>query len=116
MKLSQIAQIINYTNFGTVKLLKKLNIPIYIVKRHYHLNVNSNHPFALSIRQQHQQPHLQVFYSLKELSEKYHKDKRTIYHLLNNKNITIHNTGRKYIVFLWDLKQLEQQLRTPWLY
>lgn len=100
LTIRQIANLINYTTQGTRKLILRLGIPT--VKGKY--QTNTNDPFALSIRLQHQYNQLKVLYSIQQLATLMGKDKKTILLLLTENDVPLRGKHKKY-VFCWDARK-----------
>jgi len=109
LKIPQIAKILNYTPQGTLKLLKRLQLPLRRQGKVWLLNTRGDSAFVLSLRLQHQYPETQVLYSIAQLAAKHHRDKKTMLRLLAEAQVPLRGSSRKRYVYLWDLYQLRKQ-------
>lgn len=110
LSIQQLSQLINYTERGTRYLTKRLNLPLTKNKNKWYFNTSQEHPFALSIRLQNKNKNLQIFYSIKDLSELHHQDKKTILRHLQELSVPLHGLTKKKYVYCWELYKVKEQL------
>lgn len=117
MKLTskQMAALLGMTNRGFAKLVKNLQLPHTQDQNKFIFDLNCTipkyHDFFQSVIQAMHNPHLRVFYSLKNLADLYQKDKKTIKTLLIENDVKMYQNGRKLIVLLVDLQRFRELLR-----
>lgn len=109
LSIAHLSSLLNYTPQGTRKLLNRLHIPLTVHNDNQCYDTSTEHPFALSIRLQHQTPGLQILYSIRDLAKRHRKDKKTILMLLRESDVPVRGARKKY-VYLWDLRMLEKQV------
>ena len=99
--ISQIAKMLDMSNSGCRRLIKRLSIP---------LDIDDNHPLALSINlilnNTTMTLSLKPLYSIKTLSRKLGHDKKTITAILNKANVPIIRSKRKRFVYLSSIYNL----------
>ena len=109
LTIKQLSYLLHYTPQGTRLLVSRLSLPMIRKGKIWLFDTSNNHPFALSIRLNYQQPRLHILYSMSHLSQLLGKHQKTILQLLIENDIPIHGTHKKY-VYLWDFQQLRKKL------
>jgi hypothetical protein len=106
LTVKQLSRLIDYSPQGTRKLLKRLGI---VLNKENKYDTKSEHSFSLSLRLQHQHPEWRVLYSIRDLGELHHKDKKTILSLLREADIPMYGKCKKF-VYLYDLRTFRMRL------
>lgn len=112
MTSKQMAQLLGMTSRGFTKFVHSLHIPHQKYKNRFVFDLNSPKfpDFFYSIRRALVNPHLRAVYSLRNLSELYQKDKKTIRTMLIENDVKLYYNGRKVVVLLADLERFRELL------
>lgn len=110
MTSKQMAQLLGMTPRGFVKLVHSLRIPHQMNKNKFIFDLNSPKfpDFFYSIKKALANPHLRAVYSLRNLSDLYQKDKKTIRTMLIENDVKLYYNGRKVMVLLADLERFRE--------
>ena len=113
MTSRQMSKLLGMTQRGFNKLVHQLNIPHTTHKNRFIFKLDNNKfpDFFYSIKYAALNPHLRAIYSLKNLSDLYQKDKKTIKTILIENDVKMYYNGCKIVVLLADLLKFQELTR-----
>lgn len=108
----QMADFVNMTKRGFIKMVHELNIPFIRSGQQFYFDLASEvfPDFFQSIQLARSNHDLSPIYSLRDLAKKMHKNKRTVYSRLIEQDIKIYYSGIKVIVLLVDFNKLRLKM------
>lgn len=102
----QMAHLCSMTKRGFLKMVHRMSIPFSQEGSAFLFDVDTPSDFFTSIKQAMFNKELKPIYSLRDIARLLNKNKRTIYSLLINKDIPIHFSGKKILIFLVNFNKL----------